>query len=86
MPGKIFHHATPLATYAWPGGYPVVYYDAQDWDTLCAACATEFRHGGGQLLSDIYWEGPSLECANCGEEIQSAYGDVKEQLPQESEN
>lgn len=72
----------------WPsradGGYPIVYY-LGDGEECCPACAngaegseahesaeaSQWRIAG----SDIYWEGPPLECAHCGAAIESAYGD-----------
>ena len=32
-----------LITYAWPGGYPVVYYD-KDYEPLCPDCANKLRN------------------------------------------
>lgn len=67
------------------GGYPVVYYCA-DGGSLCADCA---NGNNGSLASedpgteamwrlagaDILWEGPPVICDQCGEDIESAYGD-----------
>jgi len=71
--------AKELPAAAWPGGYPIVYID-DDGDTLCHKCAFE-------KLNDydnpnirprdffIHYEGASVFCALCNEEIESAYGD-----------
>lgn len=69
--------------YAWPGGYPLVYV-CDDGETLCAACMnreSESVHYDGSAdgwrvdAVDVYYEGPSLQCAHCGATIDSAYGD-----------
>jgi hypothetical protein len=78
-----------LPAYAWPGGYPLVYYVA-DSEPLCPDCA---NGGNGSLASetldpecpddnqwrlvgvDIHYEGPPETCAHCGWQIPSAYGD-----------
>jgi hypothetical protein len=66
-----------LDAYAWPGGYPIIYLDSNG-ETLCAKCAeadrddpdTKPMQGRG-----IHWEGAPEHCAECGEEIPSAYGE-----------
>lgn len=73
----------PLPSYAWPGGYPIIYGD-RDNNTLCPACANKLRHdeyGGRPLWYDVHWEGPALHCDECNAVIESAYGD-----PDEEEN
>lgn len=67
----------PLPSYAWPGGYPIIYED-RDNNTLCPACANKLRHDefdGEPVWYDVYWEGPVLYCEECNAEIKSAYGD-----------
>ena len=67
-----------LPAYAWPGGYPLLYLDYEN-SALCSSCATEsmkdivpqFR----PVAYDIYYEGPTLFCDQCNEEIESAYED-----------
>ena len=75
--------------YAWPGGY-TMYVAMHDGEVLCPACAkSEFKliaqstissanDGWRALGSDVYYEGPTLHCAHCSGEIESAYGDPYE--------
>lgn len=71
-----------LDAYAWPGGYPILYLD-RDNSTLCAKCATESLKDPDEVpqfkpvACDIYYEGPTLQCDQCGTDIESAYGDPK---------
>jgi len=96
MIGLWHKHNRNLPAYAWPGGYPIVYYD-NDGSPLCASCASEalaeflkLRKESatgrfGPMLydyysdlpqySDIFYEGPTVFCAECNEEMESAYGD-----------
>ena len=67
-----------LISYAWPGGYPVVYYD-HDGESICPKCANDDDWSDKALIgADIWEEGPTLQCANCNAEIESAYGDPDE--------
>ena len=71
--------------FAWPGGYPLMVVMA-DGECLCSDCArSEFgligratrdadRSGWLAIGADVNWEDDSLNCAHCGEQIQSAYG------------
>jgi hypothetical protein len=61
-----------LPSYAWPGGYPIVYVDS-DNSTLCADCATKSINDQDDFL--LHEEGPAIACDNCGKIINSAYGD-----------
>ena len=76
-------------SWAWPGGYPIIYI-TDDGATLCPACANGKNgslasenanevHGyrcGWQIEGyDVFYEGPPEICAHCGIEIESAYGD-----------
>lgn len=73
-------------------GYPLIYYTG-DGDPLCAGCATAeldeergFRGRGGDLeFVDIYYEGPTEFCSDCGKEIESAYGDPDAEEGEEKE-
>lgn len=75
-------HVAPPA-YAWPGGYTIIYFAAPDYrpqgevdgEELCAICAGQARDQGRKILSDVYYEGPDVECAECCIKIESAYGD-----------
>ncbi|HEX7120613.1 MAG TPA: hypothetical protein VF212_17605 [Longimicrobiales bacterium] len=73
-----------LISYAWPGGYPVVYL-TKDGGVLCPDCANMAEREG--LSGDphdpqwhivayaIHFEGSRHYCDHCGAEIESAYGD-----------
>jgi hypothetical protein len=78
-----------LPEIAWPGGYSIRYL-ASDGGTFCAGCAngengSEARTANGPedvpddgwLLVGhyIHWEGAPEECAHCGAELASEYGD-----------
>jgi hypothetical protein len=61
-----------LPSYAWPGGYPIIYLD-KDNNTLCPECANKVID---EIVEwDIYYEGPDMPCEECGVMIKSAYGD-----------
>lgn len=67
-----------LPTYAWPGGYPVIYFDG-DGDVVCADCANKHDWSDARIIScEVHWEGAPELCANCGKAIESAYGEVTE--------
>lgn len=77
----------PLPAYAHPGGYPIMYVDKSN-NTICPACANAMRHdeyGNAPLWYDVYWEGPALQCEECGSAIESAYGDPDEEPENERE-
>lgn len=69
-----------LPAYAWPGGYPIIYF-AADNGVLCPKCANSFnadRDNADQLepiCYAIHWEGQPEHCENCNAEIESAYGE-----------
>lgn len=69
-----------LPSFAWPGGYPLVYV-CRDGEVVCADCAVEnivygeWSHSDDVLGADVFYEGPPEYCANCNREIESAYGD-----------
>ena len=64
-----------LPTFAWPGGYPLVYFDA-DGSELCAKCANARDWSEAHLIGvDAHLEGAPVTCANCNAEIESAYGE-----------
>jgi hypothetical protein len=81
-----------LPTYAWPGGYPVIYI-CNDGAVMCPACANNengsqaytgpFDPGLGRdwhiVAQDIHYEGAPEQCVHCGEEIESAYGDPEKE-------
>jgi hypothetical protein len=67
-----------LSAYAWPGGYPIYYLDA-NFCVLCPACATDslddqwLDHQPRYL--DINWEDAHLYCEQCENRIESAYAE-----------
>lgn len=69
-----------LPKYAWPGGYPVVYY-TNTHEIACAKHATEIVYGDSFdeeiIASEINWEDNSLLCEGYDEthRIESAYGE-----------
>jgi phage terminase large subunit GpA-like protein len=73
-----------LPAYAFPGGYPILYY-AKDGGVLCPKCANEFtpeRDNAEQLEPvsfDVFYEGSAVQCEHCNAEIESAYGDPDSQ-------
>lgn len=64
-----------LESYAWPGGYPILYY-YEDGDSICPDCAnkTEERIAGWF----IHYEGSPETCVECNKHIESAYGETAE--------
>lgn len=61
-----------LPAYAWPGGYPMFYLDAENC-ILCPKCANK-----GEIAPTAYsvnWEDPQLFCEECNERIESAYAE-----------
>jgi hypothetical protein len=61
--------------WAWPGGYPITYY-TRDGMTVCAECASRETDPWQEAeAADVYYEGPTIQCDDCGCEIESAYGD-----------
>ena len=72
--------AGKLVSYAWPGGYPVFYFDT-DNDTLCPDCANKEGMSTEVVASDVNWEDESLYCDDCSKQIHSAYGEDEEEVP-----
>ena len=72
-----------LPAYAWPGGYPILYF-ASDMGVLCPKCANDYkpeRDNEDQLKPvhyDVHYEGKPEICEHCNAEIESAYGDPEE--------
>jgi hypothetical protein len=70
-----------LHKYAWPGGYPIIYY-SKDGGTLCPVCAQKIDDDEDDYdyidQFYIYYEGPPEICDECSAEIESAYGDPNE--------
>lgn len=78
------NEAGKFDAYAWPGGYPLVYYTL-DCCPLCPACANGENgsdasedHEDSQwhiVGVDVHWEGEPITCEHCGAQVESAYGD-----------
>lgn len=62
-------------------GYETVY--VKDGAMICASCinkiAKEDEEEAKQYVATTYWEGTPMECEECGEMIQSIYGDPDEE-------
>jgi hypothetical protein len=75
------------ASFTSIGGYPLIYFTA-DNACLCAACANgdngseaSETHEDNQwrlVVTEVYWEGPVMQCDHCDADIESAYGDPEE--------
>jgi hypothetical protein len=60
------------------GCYPIVYY-TRDGLTICAECANRpIDEGQAVIAGEVYWEGPPVDCEDCGRSLESAYGDPDE--------
>lgn len=80
-----------LATYAWPGGYPLFYMvgDDDSFGKLCPECAQKIADAPGDYSPDQFryravapnWEDSELYCDQCGERIPCAYGDPDDDEP-----
>jgi len=76
-----------LPAFTSVGGYPLVYL-AADGGCLCATCATSDgqTHDDSDpqwhlVGCDVHWEGEPLTCDHCGDDIESAYGEVLTAAP-----
>lgn len=81
-----------LASYAWPGGYPI-YYICKDSGVLCPKCANskECKEALEDCPDDAQWlivaaginyEDPDLYCDHCSERIESAYAEDEIDAPE----
>lgn len=66
-----------LPAYAWPGGYPIVYF-CRDGEEICPTCANSGDENLEIVGYDVFYEGAPMVCA-CGAEVESAYGDPEEE-------
>ena len=79
-----------LISYAWPGGYPIIYIDGFN-SVICPDCANKLRDDPETdekykpVCGDVFSEGSSEFCAECNIEIESAYGDPFEEEEEEEE-
>lgn len=71
-----------LPSFAWPGGYPLFYLDGEN-SILCAKCATASLDNEEErrrpVACDAHYEGEPLQCDECYENIESAYGNPDEE-------
>lgn len=66
-----------LPAYAWPGGYPILYF-TQNGLTVCPKCAmTETSDPVTDYF--IHWEGTPEQCEDCNVMVESAYGEVDQE-------
>lgn len=70
---KYTNHGS-LPSYAWPGGYPVFYFDS-DNNTLCPNCANKTGYSTYPTAYDVNYEDDSLYCDDCSLRIESAYAE-----------
>lgn len=76
-----------LPSYAWPGGYPILY--TSQGDTVCPDCANDIDDP--QTAADldgyfIHYEGLPEFCGGCNKEIESAYGDPDAEEEEDTED
>ncbi len=97
-PSILLSDAGEVEHTAFPGGYSILYL-CSDGETLCSRCvqeslaeATEGElpqvcdpHSGGWHVTAhfVHWEGPPEQCAHCGQELPSEYGDPDAEEPQD---
>lgn len=73
------HHMThgkseDFPSYTSVGSYPMLYC-LPSGDCFCGDCASKLPHKDRKkLIKDVFYEGAPEECAECGKEIESAYG------------
>jgi hypothetical protein len=68
------HNNGRLPAFTSIGCYTMVYYTA-GYNELCAVCADDDDTSDPAVDYDVYYEGPSLYCTDCGGSIESSYGD-----------
>ena len=69
---------SPLAEYAWPGGYNITYWDTDTAEAICPKHAWALlvrEEPEPTLVAEIYWEGPPEWCVEGSHWIESEYGD-----------
>jgi len=64
--------ASRLPRFSSYGSDSILYLDAED-NVLCAACAS--LEGLLDINGHPFWEGRALDCDECGDSIESSYGD-----------
>jgi DNA-directed RNA polymerase subunit RPC12/RpoP len=71
--------------WAWPGGYPLYYFNENTGEVSCPDCASrevrgEYGPENTPTHVEVNYEDDSLECGNCGIRIESAYGEDLEMV------
>lgn len=62
------------------GCYTIGYWTKKS-NPMCAACATIHSDDTNPVMyAGTYDEGPTIECEECGKEIESSYGDPDEDM------
>lgn len=67
-----------LSAYAWPGAYPIYYYDLEN-AVLCPDCANKMETDSGWSIEqmpaafDLNFEDVHLTCEQCYQYIDPAY-------------
>jgi hypothetical protein len=67
-------HKIEIPSFAPFGGYTMLFVD-KDGEDFCGKCANNLDRSESLQDYGTYDEGPALECAGCGEMIESSYGD-----------
>ena len=64
-----------LPSFSSVGGYTIIYYSKRG-EPFCGGCATKHEDEHDPIMhAGTYDEGPTLECSECGTDIESSYGD-----------
>lgn len=64
-----------LPAFTSVGCYPLAYYNVPKGEMYCPKCANDTSKELTLTDADVYWEGAPHDCDECGEPIESAYGD-----------
>lgn len=63
-----------LPSYSSIGGYAIIYYTRRE-DPVCGECASKWENDCDKIAhAGSYDEGPTLNCTECGCDIESSYG------------
>lgn len=62
-----------LLAYTSIGSYPIIYL-TESGDVVCNVCASNDNTSDPVVNMGVHWEGKPETCADCGKEIESAYG------------
>lgn len=65
-----------LPSFSSIGSYPIIYL-THNQSAICPDCANKpvSEYDDPAVSADVYWEGPDMECDDCGRPMPSAYGD-----------